>query len=288
MNIDKRIANVLPKHYGQYYPRFITFLEKYYAWLYRNSGLSDSEIDDLRNDTSWLQKDIDKFISTGEIRYFDDTQDVLDARVEELDNTANPGYIASSIIDKFMLEDDFNSYNYGVVPVDGANDPLFELETIDNQILDGWFNSMGFDRIKRKKVNDASNIDQILLLSLLKHIYAIKGTETSIRLFFNLFFDEDVVIYQPKHDIALIDDNWILEDAQIIRDDERYQEFSYVIVVSQDVSAYSDIFTNIYLKLIHPIGFRVELEKFDITQGLPLENGGYLLVEPGVYLDIGQ
>lgn len=264
MIVDKRIADLVPTHYREYAPRFILFLEKYYDWLYRASGLSDAEVADLRSDTSWLVTDIDRFISTGKLRYFDPTvaPSVLDEAIIDLSNTSNPGNQSSALPDNFTMEQNFNGYT----AVDGseitdANDAAVELDTVENTILDGWFNSMGFDRIKRSRIKALTNIDQVLMLSLLKHIYAIKGTEASIKLFFSLFFDEQVTIYQPKEDIAVVDENWILDDIQVIRDDELYQEYSYVIVVNGDPASYQDIFEAIYLKIIHPAGFRVEIQQ---------------------------
>lgn len=262
--INKRIADLVPAHYRDYAPRFITFLEKYYEWLYRASGLTEGEVEDLRNDTSWLEKDIDRFIATGKLKYFD--KDALPAVVDDaiidLANTTSPGNNSNQLPDNFTMENDFNGYaTSDGSEITDANDITVELSTVENQILDSWFNSMGFDRIKRSRLKALNNIDQVLMLSLLKHIYAIKGTEASIKLFFSLFFDEQVTIYRPKADIAVIDENWVLDNIQVIRDDELYQEYSYVILVNGEIEDYQAIFDSIYLKVIHPSGFRVELQK---------------------------
>jgi hypothetical protein len=95
----------------------------------------------------------------------------------------------------------------------------------------------------------------------MKHIYSIKGTEASMKIFFRLYFDEEVTIHQPKSMIAVVDDNWVLDGIQVLRDDELYQEFSYVIIVSKDLEFYRDIFKLIYMKMVHPSGFRVALIK---------------------------
>lgn len=263
--IDKRISDLVPAHYREYAPRFITFLEKYYEWLYRTSGLTEAEVNDLRADTSWLEKDIDRFITTGQLRYFDPVAEptIVEDVIIDLSNTNNAGIQSNKFGDNFTMEDDFNGY----ATVDGSeivdsNDSTVELSTVENTILDSWFNSMGFDRIKRSRLKALNNIDQVLMLSLLKHIYAIKGTEASIKLFFDLFFEEQITIYQPKQDVAVIDENFLLDDIVVLRDDERYQEYSYVIVVQGDVVDYKEIFNSIYLTSIHPSGFRVELVKF--------------------------
>jgi hypothetical protein len=264
MIVDKRISDLLPAHYRQYAPRFITFLEKYYEWLYRTSGMSDSEIADLRNDTSWLEKDIDRFIASGKLRYFDSSTDpnVLDAALIDIASTDNSGTQAKMLPDAFVMEDIFDGYR----TADGLDfadkdESNIELSTVEDNILDGWFNSMGFDRVKRSRIKALELVDQVLMLSLLKHIYAIKGTEASMKLFFDLFFDEEVEIFQPKPLINVIDDNMIVDGLTLIRDDELYQEYSYMIYVANEPDYYKDVFDTIYLKLIHPSGFRVELKQ---------------------------
>lgn len=284
---NKRIKDLLPAHYREYAPRFITFLEKYYDWLHRSSGMSDGEVNDLRNDTSWLEKDIDKFISTGQLRYLDpNNPEILEANLVELNNTENPGMQSEKLSDKFLLDEDLGGYltSEGDEFAD-SEDLTVELQTVENKILDSWFSSMGIDRIKRKRIDALNNLDQVLMLSLLKHIYAIKGTEASIKLFFNMFFNEEVVIYQPKLDVAIIDERMVLDGNEVLRDDETFQEYSYVIVVSKDLLTYKDVFNSIYMKTIHPSGFRVAITKSDtFVPGVPLKVGGYIIAQNDVYI----
>jgi hypothetical protein len=265
MIFDKRIKDLLPAHYSQYYPRLIKFLEKYYDWLYRTSGLSELEVQDLKNDTSWLVQDLDKFIATGKLRYMDQVTDpnVLDTAIIDINGTEAAGVQAAMLPDNYNLEDNFNGFvTADDMVFNDVNNNDMELTTVEDNILDGWFNSMGFDRIQRNRLYATTNaVDQVLMLSLLKHIYAIKGTETSIKLFFDLYFNEQVTIFYPKPLIGVIDDNMIIDGIQVIRDDELYQEYSYVINVANDPASYQDIFDTIYKKLIHPSGFRVELRQ---------------------------
>lgn len=252
----------LPTEYGSAYPRFILFMEKYYEWLYRGSGLSDKEIEILKSDTSWLQADIDKFISSGDVKYVDTTQiDELEQIILELSNVKNPGYQAKHLQDNYMLEDDAGDFNTS----DGstfvtADDASFEIPVIDQMSVDNWFSAFGIPEFSTKS-NIIAGVDKSLLVSLMKHIYAIKGTEMAMKLFFNLCFGENITIYQPKQNIAVIDGNWVLDDIFVIRDDELYQEYSYVIVVKNDISEYQEAFDAIYRLLIHPAGFRVVMVK---------------------------
>lgn len=262
--VDTRIKDLLPKHYQQYYPRFITFLQKYYEWLYRTSGLSEKEVADLQGDTSWLEADIDKFIASGQLRYMDQASDpnVVSTAIIDINATESAGIQAKMLPDNFNLEDSFDGFvTADDMSFNDKNDNDFEFSTVENNVLDGWFNSMGFDRIQRARILTPNSLDQVLMLSLLKHIYAIKGTEQSIKLFFDLYFHEQVTVFYPKPLIAVIDDNMIVDGPQLIRDDEEYQEYSYIINVSKDPSYYQDIFNTIYKKLIHPAGFRVALKQ---------------------------
>jgi hypothetical protein len=261
-----RIKELLPAHYQEYAPRFIKFIEKYYEWLYRKSGLSTAEIANLTNDTSWLQKDIDRFIASGRLKYLDTSNPTTDLNnaLLELNNTANPGNVSDNLLDNFLLENDFKGFLSadGLTPyATGNKDVTVEFNTVENGVVDSWFNSMGFDRVKKKDFSSLYNIDEVLMISLLKQIYAIKGTEASIKLFFNLFFDEDISIYYPKLDIAVLDENFTLDDPLVvIRDDQEFQEFSYILLLRENWLVYKELFESIYMKNVHPSGFRVGIE----------------------------
>lgn len=263
------VRNQVPREFKTSYPRFILFLEKYYEWLYRGSGLSSKEIELLRKDTSWLRADIDKFIDSGDIKYVDKNQiNMIDQAILELNTTKNSGFHAKNLQDAFMLEDSSDKFitsdGLQFADKDGA---WIETSNLDPLSTDEWFSSFGIPEFTTKS-NIIAGVDKSLLVSLMKHIYAIKGTEMSMKLFFNLCFDENVVIYQPKQNIAVIDDNWIIDDIYVIRDDELYQEFSYVIVVNDSISKYQEIFDTIYRSLIHPAGFRVAIvNKADFKPG---------------------
>jgi hypothetical protein len=219
---------------------------------------------DLRNDTSWLEKDIDRFIATGLLRYMDVETDAnaLDSAIIDINATESTGTQAKMLPGNFVMEDVFDGYQTADgLEFSDADEADVELSNVEENILDGWFNSMGFDRVQRSRIKALNSVDQVLMLSLLKHIYAIKGTETSIKLFFDLFFDEQVTVFYPKALLAVIDDNMVIDGTQVIRDDELYQEFSYVVYVDNDISTYKDIFDTIYVRMIHPAGFRVELKQ---------------------------
>jgi hypothetical protein len=289
--IEQRVQELVPAHFREYAPRFIAFLTKYYEWLNRSSGLSQAEIDDLMNDTSWLTADLDQFIETGKMKYVDPVANpnVLQDSVNVLKHTVAPGNVAVNMLDAFLMEGDFNGNSDETGGVPGTADPTVELPTIENAVLDGWFDSMGFDRIKRSKLETLNNIDQVLMISLLKHVYAIKGTEASIKLFFLLMFGEEPFVGYPKQSLAVLDEQFVLDDVvSVLRDDDLYQEYSYVITLVQNLDYYKEAFETIYKKILHPAGFKVALARFDfLSQCILLEDGSnaYLLVEEGVYLD---
>ena len=255
-NPMRRIEDQLPYHYREEYPLFITFLKKYYEWMYRKN-LSGDEISLLRTDTSWISTDINKYIETGQSRYIGIS---VDAAINELNNVPSPGTASDLITNNISLNitsDGFVDINNNEV-IDSNNLQLGVLG-INRDIINRRFATMGYPVIEIGKFSLAP-IDQVLMISLLKHLSAIKGTEQSIKLFFNLFFNEDVQIYHPKSDIAVIDDNFILDGTDVMRDDKYFDEYTYVIVVQSPLDKYTDIFNNIYKKIIHPSGFNVVLE----------------------------
>lgn len=262
--VDKRISGLVPQHYKEYAPRFIAFLEKYYEWLHRDSGLTDEEIDILKNDSSWLNPNIDAFISTGSPSNIDKNAEVNNLRLAilELSNIIPPGRASADLMRDYLLEQEslLIQASNGHEFIDSEFTPLEAFD--DNKhFINGWFKLTGFDRPDRDRINTLNSIDQVLMLSLLKHIYAIKGTDMSIKLFFNMFFGEQVDVYHPKFDIAVLDDNFIPDSNSVMRDDQIYQEYSYIILVNNEVSSYMELFDAIYRKLVHPSGFRVELKK---------------------------
>jgi hypothetical protein len=251
-NPTTRIEDQLPYHYRAEYPMFITFLQKYYEWMYRRN-LSQAEVDALRADTSWMTTDIEKYIATGQTKYIGTS---VDTAIAELNDVPSPGYAADILSNSIALNITSDGFmDIGDEEFIDNNNTQLDALGIDRDIIRRKFLSMGYDIVEVGKYS-LTPIDQVLMLSLLKHLYAIKGTEQSVKIFFTLFFGVDVSVFYPKINIAVIDDHFVLDGTDVIRDDYYFNEFSYVIKVSDTItSRYLDIFNNIYLKQVHPAGF---------------------------------
>lgn len=257
-NPSERIESQLPKHYKEYYPRFIKFIQCYYDWLHRGSGLSASEVDALKADTSWLKTNIDSFIETGSLKNIENSD--VETAIIQMGLVQAPGNEVDMMVPYHMLDnisDEFITAD-GEYYATSAGENINSNDYSDDEI-DSWLDTLGYSFTT--DITNLNPVDRLLLVRLLKHIYNIKGTEKSIELFFSMYFGETVQVYYPKNDIAVIDDNFVLDDLKYIRDDDYYNEYSYVIKVQQDPSVYQDLFNKVYLKHIHPAGFKVFLIK---------------------------
>lgn len=259
-NPMNRIIEQVPLHYREQAQGFITFMEKYYEWLYRDSGFSYEEIQDLKSDTSWISENVERFtdsalnsdliLSNGEIDVFKAIIDYSKYR--------SAGEVSQSLMDDYLLEDDPEEF----MTADGdlfLDKSKSSVECIDynETFMDMWYRQSGYVRPTSTRLN---RVDEVLFISLLKHLNAIKGTFKSMQLFFNVFFDEkDIEIYVPKYDIATIDDNWIPDSNGVLRDDRYYDEFTYEILVNNPPETYTKLFESVFMKHIHPAGFNVYL-----------------------------
>ena len=261
-NPSGRIEDQLPYNYREDYPNFIVLLKKYYDWMY-GSNLGADEILALRNDTSWISTDIQKYIQTQQSRYIGTS---VDDAIIELNSVPSPGNacdLLSNNISLTLSPDNFID-KYGIQFLDSSNNQL-ATPGINKDILKRKFENMGYFPVDTNQLL-LLPVDQVLMISLLKHIYSIKGTLQSIKLFFNLFFDENIEVYYPKLDIAVIDDNFVLDGTDVLRDDNYYDEYSYVIKTKNVPEYYKELFESIYLKLVHPSGFNVFIRQQQISK----------------------
>lgn len=259
--IDRLVAQ-LPLEWQEYAPRFILFMQKYYEWMFRTGGFTKEEVEFLRADTSWVKNDVDLFVKTGLLKYTDiNSTDIVDRAIIQLGNIPSPGAHSDALADNILMEEVFQEFvTADDEYITDASGIILDTHKLYDEIVDGWFDSMNSNRVINDKFA-GNTVDPVLMITLLKHMNGIKGTDKSIKLFFNLYFNEEVEVYQPKFDIAIIDDNFIPDVHGIIRDDYYYNEYSYVIRVQNDISTYETIFNDIYLKNVHPAGFKVFLEK---------------------------
>lgn len=255
------IQTQLPSHYTDDHPRFVQILKYYYQWLYRKDGMSQEEIAEVEGNISqWSGVDIDKFISTNSVRYtsYDGSDQ---ATMAEITQWRAPGAVIERFHSQYLLEREYDAF----VTSDGdyffdKDDVGIETSYLMEQAVDNW--ATKFNHVRFKDATVDNPYDEILLLKSMKMLYAAKGSEKCIKLFFKVYFNEDVTIYIPKFDLLVIDGaEASIDTGEKIRDDKYYQEYCYVIRTQNDPSQYKDFFENIYLKDFHPGGFAVFLEK---------------------------
>ena len=143
-NPKDRIIDQVPLHLKENGAGFILFMQKYFDWLHRDSGFSNTEIEILRNDTSWLKNDVDKFIASRLLKYVDTKEsDIVDRSIIELSNIQNPGQYSDSLAQNILLEGEKSDY----LTIDDeefitADNVQLALQKFDNEMIQNWFNMM--------------------------------------------------------------------------------------------------------------------------------------------------
>lgn len=264
-NFSDRVKESLPSHYLDDYPKFVTFFEKYYEWLYREGGITSAEKQIMLADKKWLRTSIDNFIQTGEILDIASTENEIEQAIQLISDKRTPGAVSKNLIPDYVLERKFDGFNTSDEEVfETADDHNLESKYRNRDAIEAWVTKQGF--FLPDTGSDVGRLDEILLVRLIKHINSIKGTQKAAELFFSMFFDEDInlnnggngAFFKPKYHILTIDEKTTAIDQKtaVIRDDWFYNEFAYVIRVQREPEFYKMAFESIYLKYIHPAGFK--------------------------------
>lgn len=255
------IDDQVPEDYKRNAQMFLLFIKKYYDWMYRKEGLSKEEVSLIRdNPSTYLDADIVSLATNNfsTQRY----KQTIDELIIDKNITLNSGRISDDIEQDYMLESEEEIF----ITADDeyfadANDVSVRSHDFNPVFLDNWFRNFNFPVVGNDGLN---RVDYSLLVSLLKHINAVKGTQKAIELFFAIFLNIDssqVTVYIPKFEISTIDDNFVPDGTDQLRDDYYHDEYSYVIRTPYDPETYRSTFETIYLKYMHPAGFKVFLEQ---------------------------
>ncbi|BAU40008.1 hypothetical protein [Ralstonia phage RSP15] len=260
-NIVDFVRTEVPENYIQNYPRFVLFLEKYYEWMSRRSGFTEEETRIIENDAGFIVSDLAKYIIDNRHKFSGIKEDwAKDYSLIEESNIKLPEAALDRMVSNYNVDRnfDFIESNDGYV-IETADSEQLDAPYLDPQILQDWFDKLGFHY--EVGARDTTVNDDILLIRLVKHIHSIKGTMHAMKLFFNIYFGEDIEIYLPKYEIAALDYNFVLDGNNTLRDDYYYNEFTYVIRTKRDPALYKELFESVYLKYFHPSGFKVFLEQ---------------------------
>lgn len=228
----------VPFHFNEQYPKMMLFIKEYYNFLDRQSGLSSLE-----------------------------RLNVLNGKVDGDDITANdyrsPGWWNDKFLDLMNLErviepletiegEDF-------VTADGDKfSSSFHYQTA----VDNWLSDAGFPTA------DQFGGDIILTSRILRSLYQIKGTTEALRFFFEVFFGESATLINPNDLISIIDDNFIPDSHTSIADDVTLSPFSILVETEHTPDHYEPLFSEVYLKMFHPAGFKVVLRQAQTTEAI--------------------
>lgn len=276
----RNVDVIVPDRFIENYPKFIEFLKSYYEWMYRRRYTQNKIEQDLIIDQeSTRSADIDKFIKTKDDKFMPiSSVDNLEERVNGVRNTPQSGTLSEEMMDRYILNQDFfrfDARDQDFISNDGL---LFEAADDREDDAYSWFDTYGFINLKDTVFKNAlissltgtgvdpdeilatalrqQKLDILLFVKLLKHLYEIKGTHQSLKLFFGMIFDIDIEIVLPKEDIVIIDGDPSIDLAKFIRDDEYYDEFTVVIKAPNAPQPFIEIFNSIYEKYFGAAGFR--------------------------------
>lgn len=266
----------VPLFFLEEYPLFIEFMDTFFDWIYNQQGFTQVELESYLDDTSWMDPT--------------STKDLMHQLID-LKRLDPPGAAGRATLDHKLLTRDFDlikaldcedlqdadgrsifamddheeaiELHYEDFGFQKTADYAFEyyveyktLEGFNFLTADGEKYNVGVTDKKRR------NLDHSRWLKLLKHVYRIRGTQKATELFFWLYFGAPIRVSYPKEKIARLDDNFVLDGDNTLRDDNYYNEYSYVIKVPGDVERYQGVFDKIYRRHFHPTGFTVFLESF--------------------------
>jgi len=239
------MAENLPRHFTEFYPKFITLMKGYFDYLYAQ-GLTKGEVQDLLDDDSWITSDVEAFIKTGNSKYINfNTEDAKQQNIIE-QSGKRIARIAEDVLADTNLEREFSDIStldgeWFVAKPDGkfrSDDerPFMVREPLDD-IIQQQYNRFFFPKTEDNLISDFTyketnagervvdsddkyiifhdednpqyrprTLDHIRMIKMLKHIHAIKGTRKGIELFFHLFTGIPLSdLIYPKDQLMVID-----------------------------------------------------------------------------------
>jgi len=292
--VSDRIRMQVPLYFLEDYQLFITFIEKYYEWLYREDGLSIEELASIKeNIDKWVKTDFDLYKTTKDPKYLIlDKNDGFINLIQDFNRNTNAGAVIENHVERTHLEREYlpfvTSDGYTMMINDGR---WFDVARNDEEYFQLWMEQFGFQVQERRQVRalqqlftsdkdgfftsnkkafiiggdggtEYIQVDNLRLIKLLKRINEMKGTKASMELFFRLFFRESIDVIYPKDSLIYIDGSAPhIDTLQVLRDDDKYSEYSIVIKLNEDVDHYADFINNIFNVFVAPSGFNIIFEK---------------------------
>lgn len=244
------VADMLPPHFTNSYPYLVEFLEAYVTNLY-SSRLGPEQLSLFLSDESWWDKSNYQFDSP-EDRQFQKIVDLQKFR-ERFGISSGP----VNLIENKSLE----RPKVGIDLLDGyvlssSDDFTFEVSDESQFHIKSWLKDKGLDSLSDLSERDIS-LDLNLFIKLARHLYKIRGSMECARIFFESVYGGSVYTEFPRDKISTLDDNFVLDGTNFLRDDLEYDEFSYVVnLVGSKYNEIGSKYVDLWLEAFHPAGFR--------------------------------
>ena len=246
----KDAADILPSHFSKFYPDLVQFLEAYTTTLYSNQiGVDQLQL--MMDDESWWDKRDYPFFNEAE-RFLNKIIDLqefrkhfgVSSRAVNLieDKSLERSWVNFETLDGFLIETD--------------DDRTLEFQNFNSFHIKSWLKEKGLAEISDLENHDFAP-DLNLMIKLARHLYKIRGSVECARIFFEALYGGKVYPEFPRDRVCRLDDNFILDSDNVLRDDYEFDEFTYVInLVGSKYNEIGDQYVRLWLKAFHAGGFR--------------------------------
>lgn len=262
MNLDGApvVQDIVPGHYLSEYPKFITFMEIYFRYMY--GKMTPAELEYRLTDATWWKGN-----KTPPTEGTDEYYEFIMA-LTNLKEQKRPGEAARRLQKDLLLvrekEEARDRSNTPLVDKDGKPIMLFANQSKETDV---WVDNMGLEYNTYDKGQIGfGQADTRRVIKLMRHFHRLRGSNHLMRLFFGIFFGmENVTVDYPRSRISTLDNNFVPDGNNNLRDDRKYSEFSYVIQVKRTATnkvteQEKDTVAWLYKKLFHPAGFEAFFE----------------------------
>ncbi len=266
----------LPRFFVRDYPELVQFLDLYFDSLYEIDLNVDQFQYFMDNESWWADRDrtfesadernLQKVVALD--KYRRNNFGILGKTARLIENkTLERSRSLLEAIDGFVVADSAS------VSVTAERDEVLPLRQ--------WLESKGFNELAESPEDDI-NFDVINFIKIARHLFKIRGSLHCAKVLLEAMYSARVEIELPRRKIARIDDNFAPDTDIRTRDDDLYDEFTYVInLIGGNTQSIGLKYFNMYKRLFHPSGFNVVLRIYTDDEWL-IVSGDYLDLPEGI------
>lgn len=243
-NNAPNIKRFIPKHYNREYPLFVEFLNSYFKYVHRTQNATPEE----------YLKRVERLGELGYSKQRSESLTDVIARLRPPSEFSDQSAITTKEREYTRVETD----GY-ILCAEGSE----KLEFVpDNRVeLEMMFQDRGFSDFFDELGGGLRSIDAIRFYKLLKEMKSMAGSRKVIELFFSWLHEGEIITEYPRFKISTLDENFIPDGDNYLRDDYYYSEFSYVVkAYGKAKVSEPEAFYELYRKHFHPAGFGYFLE----------------------------